>query len=291
MLSLKNIIQEIEETMTIKSIVTSYEQIASMKMRRIRQNVLSHRSLIMELADIYKQVWISYKDQLNQLMEQKKLKNPKQLSLREHNNKTACIFISAASGLFGTILQKTYDEFAKYIQENPVEPIIIGEYGRRRFMAQFPEKQFTYYPISDSDEAGTLTERMSEGFLNYTNIIIFFPKFESMVSQKAALLDVSGQQNSLMNEDAKHAYFFFEPSIEEIMTFFEKEIFANILGQTFVESRLARYASRMLVLDSTTNNINNRLRAINMEKNIAIHRKINKKQIELITGMSLWQTA
>ena len=124
----------------------------------------------------------------------------------------------------------------------------------------------------------------------YSNVVIFYPRFESMVSQKVALLDVSGQQKSLISDDSAHTYYYFEPSLEEILNFFEKEIFSNILSQTFIESDLAQYASRMSTLDMATQNIDSNLKIIQLQKRIALHRKLNKKQIESLTGMALWRT-
>ena len=56
MLSLKKIVQDIEETVELKSLVTAYEEIASMKMRKIRANVLGNRRLVTDLAEIYQQL-------------------------------------------------------------------------------------------------------------------------------------------------------------------------------------------------------------------------------------------
>jgi ATP synthase F1 gamma subunit len=291
MLSLKSIVEEIEQTKEIKSIVTAYEEIASMKMRRIRQNVLTNRSLIMELAEIYKQIVISYKNQIVQLMEKKKIKNNPTFSLRQKNERTACIFISASSGLFGSILKKAYQEFSTYIKQNDVEPVIMGGFGRKRFMAEFPNRNFIYIPIGDEDDRQGITKKLSEVLLEFTNIVIFYPKFESMASQKVALLDVSGQQKNLIEGvSAQASFYLFEPSLEKVLDFFETEIFSSILDQTIVESRLARYASRMITLDMSTQNIDVRLKEIGLQKNIAIHRALNKKQIGAITGIMLWKT-
>ena len=48
------------------------------------------------------------------------------------------------------------------------------------------------------------------------------------------------------NEGAKYI---FEPSLETIVIFFETEIFSSLLEQVFHESRLAKLASRMVLLD------------------------------------------
>ena len=143
----------------------------------------------------------------------------------------------------------------------------------------------------DKENREDTSKKLSEIFINYSNVIIFYPLFESMVSQKVAILDVSGQKESILNNDTTHEYYYFEPSLEEILNFFEKEIFSNILSQTFVESDLARYASRLSILDIATQNIDNNLKVIQLEKRLALHRKMNKRQMELLTGIALWKLA
>ena len=71
--------------------------------------------------------------------------------------------------------------------------------------------------------------------------------------------------------------------------FFETEIFAGIIQQTVTESELARYASRITTLDMARENIDQQLRTVNLERRFAIHRLINKKQTEALTGLKLWK--
>ena len=57
------------------------------------------------------------------------------------------------------------------------------------------------------------------------------------------------------SEDKSFQLYFFEPSLEEVVIFFETEIFASLLEQVFHESRLAKTASRMMLLDRASQNI------------------------------------
>lgn len=287
MANLKEIAQEIEELMSMKALVTTYEEISSMKMRKLRSNVLTNRNFINELTQIYQELVSSYREQFMALLKGKKRKIKDQNTIRESNEKVACVFLSANSGLFGKILHKTFREFDNYTNKNNAEPVIIGEFGKRLFEQKYPGKHYKYFPLPDTGNNEGFFRKIMEDLLTYKNVVVFFAKFESMASQNVALLDFSGQQRE-RTETGTPIYYIFEPSLEKILDFFEKQIFSTILDQTFTESDLARNAERMIVLDAAMDNIGTRLKSFDLQKKIAIHRSLNKKQVESLSSISLW---
>ena len=294
---LKAIISQIEDLTGIKDIVGASEEIASMKMRSIRNKVLLSRDLNEELTEIYREVSISYKNQILQLMQlqkgEKALKqiSESQMSLKTGNGEHACVYLSASSGLFSKILEKTYHEFTAYLtQHKEVTPVIIGEFGKNLYTEEFPNSPFIFYPLTEDKTNESIMKKITEDLAKYSSVVIFYAKFETMASQTATMLDVSGQ-DMISPEMAKNhipittTHYLFEPSLEKIILFFETEIFAGIIQQTVTESELARYASRITTLDMARENIDQQLKKINLERRFAIHRLINKKQTEATTGI------
>ena len=292
---LKNIISQMEDLGGIKDIVGASEEIASMKMRSIRNKVLLSRDLNDELTEIYREVSISYKNQIILLMEEKKGKkvddqNDSNVSLKKGNGKLACVYLSANSGLFSKILEKTYYEFVSYLDQHPnAEPVIIGEFGKKLFTNNYPDRQFLFYPLSEGKAVDNSLKKVTEDLSGYSNVIIYYARFETMAQQTTTVLDVSGQDGTKTGATTLEiAHYLFEPSLEKIIAFFESEIFAGIIQQTVTESELARYASRITTLDMARENIDLQLKISNLEKRFAVHRLMNKKQTEALTGISLW---
>lgn len=297
---LKDIISQIEDLTGINDIVGASEEIASMKMRSIRNKVLQSRDLNDELIDIYRDVTISYKNQIMQLMQIKKGKKAQaaitasSMSLKTGNGKLACVYLSANSGLFSKILEKTYQEFAAYLAQHPeAVPVIIGEFGKELFTNDYPNKQFIFYPMAEGSASEEALKKVIDDLAFYSNVIIFYARFESMSSQTTTVLDVSGEDPTARKgqpgQPIPYSHYLFEPSLEKIIVFFETEIFAGIIQQTVTESELARYASRISTLDMARENIDQQLRMSNLERRFAIHRLMNKKQTEQLTGISLWK--
>lgn len=295
---IKTILTQIEDLTGIREIVGASEEIASMKMRAIRGQVLESRDLNDELTEIYREVTVSYKNQIMDLMAQKQHGFPgmqnKDMSVshKKGNGKTAVVFLSANSGFFSKILEKTYKEFVTYLSSHgEATPIIIGQFGKKLFTDQFPGKNFVFYAFSEKESNAEALEQVTKELINYDNAIIYYPRFESLASQTVAALDVSGSRDTQSDQQVSATHYLFEPSIEKILAFFEGEIFAGIIHQTVTESELARYASRITTLDIARENINNKLKTISLQKRIATHRLMNKKQTEAITGISLWKLA
>lgn len=303
---LKNILLQIEDLSGIKDIVGASEEIASMKMRSIRNKVLLSRDLNDELTEIYREVTISYKNQIIQLMQEKKNKHAfdqnaaPSASLKVGNGKFACVYLSATSGLFSKILEKTYYEFKAYLEQHPqAVPVIIGEFGKRLYTNDYPNKEFMFYPLAEASSSEDSLKKVTEDLSDYSSVVIFYARFETMAQQTTTVLDVSGQDAASLQQTqgtgtaaitpTPIVHYLFEPSLEKIIVFFESEIFAGIIQQTMTESELAQYASRITTLDMARENINTQLKKINLEKRFATHRLMNKKQNEAMTGMSLWK--
>lgn len=289
-----------EDLSGIKDIVGASEEIASMKMRGIRNKVLQSRDLNNDLTEIYREVSVSYKNQIISLVQDKKLKNQlnpnaeDSLILKSGNGKFACVYLSANSGLFSNILEQTYNEFIIYLENHKdAEPVIIGEFGKKLFINNFPDRKFVFYSLGEGNETEDSLKKIIEQLSEYSNVIIYYARFKSMAEQTTTVLDVSGERSAQGNATAKKdlptAHYLFEPSLEKILAFFESEIFAGIIQQTVTESDLARYASRITTLDLARENINLQLKIASKERRFAIHRLMNKKQTEAITGISLWK--
>lgn len=226
-----------------------------------------------------------------------------QMSLKTGNGEHACVYLSANSGLFSKILERTYHEFIAYLdQHKEATPIIIGEYGKNLFLNEHPDWPYVFYPITEGKSDDSSLKKITEDLSLYSSVVIFYAKFETMASQTTTVLDVSGQEETNINPDtigqssqpaqnipSPTVHYLFEPSLEKIILFFESEIFFGIIQQTVTESELARYASRITTLDMARENIDQQLKAINLEKRFATHRLMNKKQTEAITGISLWK--
>ena len=83
--------------------------------------------------------------------------------------------------------------------------------------------------------------------------------------------------------------YLFEPSVEDILEVFQSEILASVFGQTIYESQLAKFASRILHLDDSLQNVDQRLQTVHIDYRRLQHDLMSRKQLSRMSGVSLWQ--
>jgi ATP synthase F1 gamma subunit len=286
MINTKAIATELDMLNSMKLLIQAYEEIAANRMRRIRSTVLASRDYNLGLDSVYQNLLLSYKKQVDEILSQKRGKDNR--LLMERNGKNVAVFMSANTGLYGDILKKTYQQFIEFTKSHRSDLAIIGKYGTSLFQSEYPSTPFTFFDFPDMNISDALMSKFISFILQYENIYIFYGKFNSMASQVPTVLDVFGEEEESMkkNTDRLHKYLF-EPSLETILVFFEKEIFASIISQTIRESELAKYAARMVALDSSVDKVNKSLTAVVMQERVARHREQNKKMLEAVSALRL----
>jgi len=288
MITRKELTRETEFLTTLRTILETYEEIAATRMSRIRSSVLGSRDFLLEVNAIFQQVKISYKAQIELLMKSKKIKDPSKLTFIKRNGKTLYVFISANTGLYGDIIRKTYDAFIQNLAKEPGDVAILGRLGAETFNAEKIKAPLTYFEFPDDKIDNAIVQKIVEHIIQYEKILVYYEQFNNVISQSPIVTNISGDPLS-WEKGGPQVKYFFEPSLEKIMEFFEKEIFASIFQQTIFESELAKFAARMVSLDFASGNTKSRLKQVILAKNRIKHQEDNKKQLEKFTSMRLWK--
>ena len=120
--------------------------------------------------------------------------------------------------------------------------------GRALFEAAMPQKKITYFDFPDthisSAELGEITQHLHQ----YAHVVVFHGSFRSFIDQHPVLSRVSGEERALGEAARAAVSYIFEPSLEEVLIFFEGQMFGSIFEQTIHESDLAKYAARMFFI-------------------------------------------
>src|SRR3989344_3163105 len=290
MITKKQVNSEIDYLITLRSILESYEEIAASKMARIRSSVLASRDFLLEINTVFQEVKSSYKEEIEKLMKRKKIKNPKELTFLNRNGKTLYLLISANTGLYGDLIKKAYDLFIESLKRDNVrDAAIIGKLGYQFFEGEKINTSVSYFDFPDDRIDSEKLKKIIEHIIQYRKVLVFYELFNNIIDQKPIITNISGDPLSYENSGMKGVRYFFEPSLEKIMVFFEKEIVASIFEQTILESELAKFASRMIALDESADNTRNKLKEILLHKERLRPQKNNKEQAEKFSYISLWK--
>lgn len=281
---------EIEGLGNIKTLVQTYEEIAAIRMRKIRAAVLQNRDFNAGIQEIFQELIASYRTELAILMRKHKVKNIQELNLMPRNGKTVCVLFSANVGLYGDIIRRTYELFKEQIQKQTADIVIIGRLGKVLFEQDFPGRNFTSVDFSDSSVNATTLRNLLEQLVSYEKVFIFFGEFNTIARQDPVMYNLYGNQHVTEDTGKAATRYLFEPSLEHIITFFQSELFASLFEQTLYESQLAKFAARLYTLDTATQNVKERQKKAALSMRLLKHRKGNIKQMDTLSGIALWQT-
>lgn len=289
MITKKILESEIENLQGLNDMIKAYEEIAASRIMHSRQSVLVNRSFIDELNQIFEEVISSYRKQVDSLIKANKTNKLGEFSFINKNGKTLHLLISANTGLYGSIIKRTFDLFIDGSKKDPnVDKAIVGKLGLSMWQQTKIKDKYFYFDFPDQSVDQNSLKKILDFIVSYEKVVIFYGRFQNLVKQDPTFSDISGNAHKEPTAKTPEVKYLFEPSLEKILEFFEKQIFASIFEQTVRESQLAKIASRLTTLDTASENIIKQLNLVTSEKSRTTHRQQNKKQLETFSSRSLW---
>ncbi len=293
----KAIGEEIELVNTLKVISQAYEEISVMRMQKIRDSVLKARDYLIKLSSVFYDVKQSHRRFINFL--EKEVEDLSPYDILPRNGKTVTVLLSANEKMNGEILSKVFRAFAEHVKTKAMESdiILIGKIGKELYatVSGLP-KDYTYIQVPDEKVQLNDVKVLISKLIQYQEINVFYGKFHSVVTQDAVIANITGDKpyddidlaakpEGQNEEDRK---FLYEPSLEELYSFFETQFFSSLFKQTIDESHLSRYASRIKAMEEALVNIEAKSKKLYSEERKSKKATQNKKQNDSIAGMGAW---
>ncbi len=290
----KIIAENLEALNSLKNLAESYEEIAVIRMQKIKDSVLKTRDFLQDLSDVFVDLKSSYDREVKDLLDKRKSGSKTILPLLRKNGRTLMVYLSSNGRLYGAVTQKTYklllNDLRKPEAEN-ADLLIIGNAGREMFEASGFKKPFTYFDLPDIGVDISHIKELMTKFLQYEQVHVYYGKFDNVVNQTPIGTSITGEnifESEVVKPIKREDMFIFEPVLEKIFYFFETQIIANLFSQTLLENQLARHASRVNAMEEALIHIDEESKKLNVLKRLVKHQMANKKQIETIAGLAIW---
>lgn len=274
---------------TLKTLAQAYEQISIMRIQRVRGSVLTTRDFLNGLADIYKDVKRSYKDEVEKLTRHHK--NSKvMLSGLEKNGKTVSVLLSSNNKLYGDIVSRIFSLFIQDVKTKPkIDIVVIGKVGKSMVDTRMPGRPYTYFDLPDQNTSLTDLSPIFKHVVSYEKIFVYYGRFLNIVSQEPAVSEISGEESVIdqpieKEEKGKRVPFSFEPNLQKILGFFENQVFASILKQVVDESELSRLASRIKSMEDSLLSIEKQEQILKKMYIRTLRMSENNKQMQRLSG-------
>lgn len=288
----KKLIQEdLEALNSIKDLAESYEEIAVVRMQKIKDSVLKTREFLIAISDIFVDLKSSYNREVKDLIVRIKEGEKTLLPGLQKNGKTLLVYLSSNGKLYGSVTSKTFHLFMNDLKKpefSDADIAIIGTAGKEMFEGSGNKRQFTYFEIPDTKVDVEHIKQLMQTFIAYEKVYIYYGKFANVINQDPISSSITGEdvfETEVRIETPREDRFIFEPSLEKIFSFFETQIMANLFSQTLLENQLARHASRVNSMEAALVHIEEETKKLNRLTVRLKHLSQNKKQIETISGV------
>jgi len=287
----KKITEDLEALNSLKDLASSYEEIAVVRMQRIRDSVLKTRDFLSNLSDVFVDLKASYLREMRELLEKRKKGDKTILSSLQKNGKNLMVYVSSNGRLYGSVTQKVFKLFMQDLRKHDKEKtdlVVVGEAGKEMLESANAGVPFEYFEIPDTDVKIDHIKKLVVKFLQYEKVYIYYGKFSNVVKQNPISTSITGDdifETENLAETPREDRFIFEPVLEKIFHFFETQIMANLFSQTILENQLARHASRVDAMEEALVHIEEETKKINVLRNRLKHQTQDKKQLETISGV------
>ncbi len=290
MLYSRKIQEEINDLVSLNSLVTAYQEVAALRMQGIRGDVLSQRVFANELSRLYAEIKDIYRQEIKKLLNREHIDNPSLLFRK--NGKTLYILLSANTGFYGDIIQKTFNQFVKDTQKRQnIDVAVVGEVGNDMLLQIGFKKQFTYFDVPDQKIDSPQYAKLLEFLLSYERVLIYHGLFKSLITQEAVVtgLDEPQTEEETVEDIHVKVKWLVDPNLNKVLTFFENEMLSNVFLYTFDESQMAKLASRIFALEDATENIKKSIHKSLLLSERFSHMQENKEQLNMLSGRRLWK--
>ncbi len=290
----KLVLEELEALNSLKDLAESYEEIAVVRMQKIKDSVLKTRAFLASLSDVYVDLKSSYGREIKELLQKMKKGDKHILPSLQKNGKSLLVYLASNGRLYGSVTQKTYKLFVNEVKKSTPDQtdiVVIGRAGKEMYESSGVNRPFEYFEIPDTSVEIEHIKVLMKKFLLYDKVNIFYGKFGNVVKQSPIETSISGDnifEAETPEVTAREDRFIFEPTLEKILHFFETQIMANLFSQTLLENQLARHASRVSAMEEALVHIEEETKKLHREQTKMKHLAANKKQLETIGGLLLW---
>jgi ATP synthase F1 gamma subunit len=289
------ILEELAALNSIKDLAESYEEIAVTKMQKIKDSVIKTRTFLSGLSDVFVDLKASYDREMKEIIAKRKKGDKTILPSLQKNGKTLLVYLASNGRLYGSVTQKTFRLLVQDLRKPGTENtdlVIIGKAGKEMYEGANIDKPFEFFDIPDTSVGIEHIKATMEKFLQYEKVYVYYGKFGNVANQAPIATSISGEEifeAETVSEIKREDKFIFEPMLEKIFHFFETEIMANLFSQTLLENQLARHASRVNAMEEALIHIEEESKKLSRLKMRIKHLAQNKKQLETMSGLFLWE--
>lgn len=287
---------------TVGSFAHSLQQIAAMRMVKLRKIVFSSRRFVDEATLILRELHLERLKQLErQFTAEKKgrkvknaLKTDAQLEslLHQQSGRQAIIVISSSQGLCGSYNTEILRKLESIMPQFPhADYFVIGQKGQNFMTRKAAQYHISYYPYNIPEEVSIADLKPLIGmFYYYSQIFLIYSRFVNTTTREVVFMElaVPNFKAEELKKEKSEGKFIFEPSLDNLIASVSARVRYALFRQQILDSKLSLYTAQMIAMKTASDNADQLLGELRLEYNKARRKLVDRKIQEVQAGRSLW---
>jgi len=263
---------------TLTDLSSVFEGIASMRIAKIKNQVLQSQNFFERLWQMYSQIRVGNTFNFG-----------RNVAKKEVIDKELFIVITAEGGFSGDIDQKLISWMLKNYDADKNDIIVIGHHGAVQLAQQgISFKKYFKMPVQDQNINGT---PIIHEVQNYKSTLVFYQTYVSLtvqdvkrISLKSAV-EQQGRDVEKSREVINEATYIFEPSTYAVVDHLESSMLNIALSQVILESKLAQYASRFQAMSEAHDRAKESVSELKLAFSRSLRNQKDERLKEIINGV------
>lgn len=275
MSTLRQLTDQLDNTKSIKLITQALGDIATLQIKATRKSVQQNILYFQEISQVYRAVKLIARK--NQVADKSSLSK---------NGKTVLVLTTSNNHFNGGLDSELVGFYLRSLPDFPdADKILIGNLGIKSIdtmggLSGAVQKLTFVRDFPTLEELGKLSDMVNP----YSRVLVFHSKFETLLSQKPVMSDISETDDVTEKEEVGVNYIL-EPEIGKMLSFFQSQILILLFQAIFLDADIARTAARMVSMNQAEDNAeklinSNQKDTLRLRKNL-----INRRILESFAGM------
>lgn len=273
--SIRQISQTLEEDTALKLVAQAYSEIAALKLQRIRSDIEKNRTFFEEILGVLHTI--------KTVAIERNIPTPAKKG-------TVSVLLTSNFRFYGTIEKQLIEFFIIQSTKRKTDKIVVGKSALSFLKALGYSSSYDTDILAGDIPTQTELKRLSSKISGYNQILVYYPRFQSVLTQKPFAVDISQSSSAApVNQPLHKIDYILEPEIHQMLAFFDRQITGLLLETAFLDAELARTAARLISMDEAQTNADD---LIKKERRtlLAAKREIeNTRLIEAAAALINWR--
>lgn len=278
-------LKRLEESLdNIRSITRVFEHTAARKMDVNRQEIARLDNYVREAQESYSWAKLAIAD------DKREKDTILKTAFRVPVKRKVVILVATETKYVGNLINSLVAQFISEFNQGGADGIVVGETGKKLLSEKgFAHPNVIYFDFDDDKPDWNVVSRVSEQLGNYLEVVIYWGKFKSILTQELEREDLA--KSVVVKSVAKEKKYDFETKPSIPLGLLERQIIASAFLRKLYETGLTKNAVQVKILEigAIAERINAAMGQLAKFK-LRLNKDVNnRKQTQLFSSKSVWE--